>query len=264
MSTDPATSITVPEESESALELPSVPRPLTPRAKRRSWNEKSVRLWLTLSALVAAATIYFAIRDIAAASYERRLIFNGTKVTARVLSVDEYERPGRGFPLDQPRRLRLQYETAAGEPILIEITTPGQEHGRIEVDQKVPLRADPNDPRTVTMQMTPRSWIASLTVVMLLAPFAILLVILTWFVRRGVLNVWTRGQPAIGTVVDTHRSAIAPKSDMVRFTVNDIEDRRVFSTLYPHSAGQLQPGDELALLMPEKSPAKAIAAELYV
>jgi hypothetical protein len=181
-----------------------------------------------------------------------------------VISIDEYERPGRSFPGDQPHRLQLTYETDAGEPIQLELISPGRERGRLEVGQKLELRADPNDPHIVTMSTTPRSWTASLSVVMLLTPFAIVLVIITWFVRRGVLSVWAHGQPAIGTVVDTHRSGIAPKSDIVRFTVNDIEDRRVFSTLYPHTAGQLQPGDELALLMPERSPGKAIVAELYV
>jgi len=237
---------------------------LTPHARRRSWNEKSVRLWLILTALVAAATTYFAIRDVSAARYERRLIFHGTKVIATVLSVDEYERPGRSFPLEQSRRVRMQYKTPAGKDVVVQFTTPGRERGRIEVDDKIELRADPDDPDTVTMQTTPRSWISSLTVVILLAPIAVLLAIITLMARRSVLHVWTHGEPAIGTVVDTHRSGIAPRSDIVRFTVNDQEDRRVFSTLYPYRHGQLQPGDELALVMPKNSPAKAIVAELYV
>jgi hypothetical protein len=265
LSIDPTTTPAgTADESESALELPRAPRTITPRARRRSWNEKQVRLWLILTALVAGATTYFAIRDISAARYERRLIFHGTKVIATVLSVDEYERPGRGFPLEQPRRVRMQYQTPAGEDVIVQFTTPGRERGRIEVDNEIELRVDPDDPDIVTMQTTPRSWISSLTVVILLAPIALLLAIVTLVIRKGVLNVWTNGEPAIGTVVDTHRSGIAPRSEIVRFTVNDIEDRRVFSTLYPHSHGQLQQGDELALVMPKNAPAKAIAAELYV
>jgi hypothetical protein len=258
------TPTTATDESESTIVLPPVPRPITQRARRRSWNERSVRLWLILTALVAATTIYFAIRDVSAANYERRLIFHGKKVIATVLSVDEYERAGRSFPLEQPRRLRMQYKTESGEPIVIELTTPGREPGRIEVDQKRELRVDPNDPNTVTMQTAPRGWLPSLAVVMLLAPVALLLVIVTLIARRKVLRVWIHGQPAIGTVVDTHRSGLAPKSDIVRYTVDDAEDRRVFSTLYPHRLGQLQPDDELALVMPKNSPGKAIVAELYV
>ena len=265
MTIDPTTPTTAPDASdESALELPQIPRPLTPRARRRSWNEKSVRLWLILTALVGGTTIYFVIRDVSAASYERRLIFNGKRVMANVLSIDEYERPGRNFPGDQPHRLRLEYETESGEKIPLELMSTGKERSRLEVGQKLELRADPNDPRTVTMQTTPRSWIASLTVVMLLAPIAVLLAIITLFIRSRVLGVWVHGDPAIGTVVDTHRSGIAPRSDIVRFTVDDQEDRRVFNTLYPHDHGQLQTGDEIALVMPKNSPGKAIAAELYV
>jgi hypothetical protein len=264
LSTDPTTPTTAPDESGAAIELPPAPRPLTARARRRSWNEKSVRLWLILTALVGGTTIYFVIRDVSAASYERRLIFNGKRVMANVLSIDEYERPGRSFPGDQPHRLRLEYDADTGETIPLELMSTGQERGRIEVGQKLELRADPSDPHTVTMQTTPRSWTASLTVVMLLAPIAVLLAIVTFIARRRILNVWIHGEPAIGTVVDTHRSGIAPKSDIVRFTVDDQEDRRVFSTLYPHDVGQLQPGDEIALVMPRDSPSKAIAAELYV
>jgi hypothetical protein len=50
----------------------------------------------------------------------------------------------------------------------------------------------------------------------------------------------------------------------VRFTVDDSEDRRIFTTLYPHSLGKLQSGDEIALVMPKNSPGKAIVAELYL
>jgi len=87
---------------------------------------------------------------------------------------------------------------ADGEKIPLELMSTGKERSRLEVGQKLELRADPNDPRTVTMQTTPRSWIASLTVVMLLAPIAVLLAIITLFIRSRVLGVWVHGDPAIG------------------------------------------------------------------
>jgi hypothetical protein len=213
--------------------------------------------------IVSATTIYFAIRDTISARHERWLIFEGKEVMATVLSVDEYERPGRSFPLEQPRRLRLKYDTAEGQPVTIEVTSPGQEHGRIEVAQQIKLRTDPQDPENVTLQTVPRSWLAALAVVCLLAPLSVLLVIISLVQRRRVLSVWQHGEPAIGTVVDKHRSGMAPSSDIVRFTVDDREDRRVFTTLYPYAMGTLQPGDEIALLMPKNSPGKAILAELY-
>jgi len=216
---------------------------------------------MILTILVAGTTIYFAIRDIATARHERWLIFEGKKVMATVLDVDESV--GRSFPRDQPRRLRLTYETASGQPIEINVTTPGREPGRIQSGDKIELRTDPADPQNVTLQTVPRSWIASLAVVCLLAPLAVLLAIITYIQRARVLRVWQNGEPAIGTVVDTHRSGIAPASDVVRFTVDDQDDRRIFMTLYPHKMDKLQAGDEMALVMPKNSPDKAIVADLY-
>jgi hypothetical protein len=49
----------------------------------------------------------------------------------------------------------------------------------------------------------------------------------------------------------------------VRYTLGLEDDRRVFLTLFPTSAGQLQPGDELLMLTSPGNPARAIVAELY-
>ncbi|MBC8105783.1 MAG: hypothetical protein H7Z14_04265 [Anaerolineae bacterium] len=265
MSTDPQSTFDPSTDArdghDASPPLPPVPREITARARRRSWHERPVRIWIALTLLVAGTTIYFAIRDISTARRERWLIFEGKKVLANVQSVDESM--GRSFPLDQPRRLRLTYITPEGEPIELDVTTPGRERGRIQSGDKIDLRTDPADPQNVTLQTVPRSWIASLAVVCLLAPLAILLAIITYIQRSRVLGVWQNGEPAVGTVVDTHRSGIAPASDIVRFTVDDHEDRRIFTTLYPHAAGTLQAGDEMALVMHKNSPGKAILAELY-
>ncbi|CAN5391796.1 hypothetical protein BH09PLA1_BH09PLA1_12880 [soil metagenome] len=264
MSTDPPTTsepLTGARDDAEVAPLAPAPRAITYRAKKRSWHERGVRLWLILAVVVAATTVYFAVRDISSARRERRLIFQGNKVMATVETVDESK--GRSFPLDQPRRLRLNYDLPDGRTIHLDVVTPGRERGRIEGGNKIELRTNPDDPQDVTLQTEPRAWTAALAVVCLLAPLSIVLAIITLYQRSRVLRVWQFGQPAIGTVVDTHRSGIAPASDIVRFTVDDHEDRRVFSTLYPHKMGTLQPGDELALVMPKNSPGKAIVAELY-
>ena len=55
-------------------------------------------------------------------------------------------------------------------------------------------------------------------------------------------------------VIDAKQSSIAPMLRVVRFSLIEGEDRRVFSTFIPNSAGELQKGDEVVLLvLPGKS-----------
>ena len=66
-----------------------------------------------------------------------------------------------------------------------------------------------------------------------------------------------------GTVVDLKQSPIAPHSRVVRFTLNDGDDRRIGSTFFPLIAGELQKGDELLFIVSPTNRTRAIAAELY-
>ena len=78
------------------------------------------------------------------------------------------------------------------------------------------------------------------------------------------LNAWRHGVPAVATVVDSKQSAIAPRSRVVRYTLAEGADRRIFSTLFPASQGELQKDDELLVLIPPKHPDRAVIAELYL
>jgi hypothetical protein len=242
--------------------LPPAPRPLTPRARRRSWNERPVRLWLILTVGIALITIYFAIYYTNRALHERQLIERGTKVQATVELIDTFGRPDRTFTRDQVRVVRARY-TLDGKTFAPDMELPIKSGTTIRVGETIELRADPNDPSIVTAQTRPRSWPASLAVVLLLAPLTALLAFITLWQRARVLNVWQNGEPADATVVDWHRSGIAPRSVLVRFTLDVSDDRRVLSTLWPRAAGELEAGETIQMLVPRGAPQRAVASELY-
>jgi hypothetical protein len=63
--------------------------------------------------------------------------------------------------------------------------------------------------------------------------------------------------------IDTKQSAIAPRSRIVRYAIKDAADRRIFSMLFPQSAGVPEKGEEFEVLYLPNRASRAIAAELY-
>jgi len=219
---------------------------------------------MILTVIIAASTAYFAFRDIGAAMHERKLVYNGIKVPATVKLIDNYERRDRVFTREEAHTLRISYTPPDGKLIKTDLVLPATSGSdRIMVGEILDLRIDPDDPESITLQTQPRSWIAALSVVILLGPLSLLLLIVTLMQRRRVLKIWQNGRAAEAVVVDWHRSGIAPRSKVVRFTLEGQDDRRVFTTLFPHDAGELEPGDVIYVVMPPAKPGSAIVAELY-
>jgi len=252
---------TIPTEDTAP---PPPPRLITPRALRRSWHERPVRLWMLLTIIITLSTLSFAIRDISSGINERNLIEHGLKVPATIDMVDLYERKNRTFSREEAHNIRVRYTTPAGRAMKADIVYPASTaKERFMVGDTIELRMDRDDPESITLQTQPRSWTATLSVVILLTPLAILLAVVMLLQRRRVLRVWQTGDAAEAVAVDSHRSGIAPRSKVVRFTLEGADDRRVFSTLYPHEAGELHPGDVFWIVMRKDSPGQAVVAELY-
>jgi hypothetical protein len=281
----------VSDQADLRPTAPAPPRPLTPRARRRSWNERPVRLWLALTVLLAAATLYFTVRDLRAALRERRLIEHGERVKAKLEMIDLYGRPGRLFTRDEIRKIRVRYTTKAGRTLVTDQELPPKSNATIEVGGTIELRIDPDDPEVLTSLTEPRPWLASLTVVAMMVPALALAAAIALWQRARVLAVWRDGEAVEATVVDWHRSGLAPRSVVVRFTIDDEQPdagpepteqeddddgevveyrsaptapaRRVFSTLWPLSAGAIGVGDTIHLVMPANDPDRAIPAAPY-
>ena len=245
--------------------LPTIPRPLTPRARRRSWGEAPVRTWMVLTLLIGASLGYLVISNVMEGLSERRVIYNGVVARATILEVNGDPDPRKRIRMDGAagdRTVRLMYKDSAGKEIESqrEMQTPTYA-GRGPRDV-IDIRFDPARPEAWTDRTESQPWFARMAIVWMLLPALLLALMMMLVRRRQILRVWTEGVPMTGTVVDTRQSPIAPRSRVVRFTLDD--DRRIFSTFVPISAGEVTRGGELTMLASPTNPGRAILAELYV
>jgi len=243
--------------------LPPAPRTVTARASRRSWHEARVRTWAILSLIVLLATIYFAATQITAALRTRNLITNGAKVMATVDSCNGVKDKGRKYN----RLDRCGCDLIFVGPDGVKRTVQGElapQPGTLIIGEQIELRVDRADATRWTDLLTPPPWHTELAAVIVPVPLLVFAVAMMLWRRAQVLNVWRRGEPVPAVVVDSKKSAIAPRSRIVRFVLPDGNDRRVFQVLYPAALGQLQRGDELVLIAPPNKLTRAIVAELYL
>src|SRR5205807_195111 len=98
---------------------------------------------------------------------------------------------------------------------------------------------------------------------LMLLPITALLLAVAILRRRQVLAIWREGQPVHGVVIDIRQSAIAPLSRLVRYSIIENNDNRVFSTLIPAGFGIPDAGEMISLLALPMAPNRAIVTELY-
>jgi hypothetical protein len=248
------------------LGLPPVPRPVTRRAARRAWGEARVRFWWTSALAVLLVAAYIAAGGIREALKLRRVVRDGVDVTAtawRVQGVTASDNANFGVQRDQSVPVDFRATLPDGRTIEFGGYLPAANKW-IKVNQKVKLRVDPDDPSNWTEQANPRSWwhVTGIALFIVLPIAAVLLGIALWR-RRAVLDVWRRGEPAEGIVLDVRNPAAAPRSRVVHFSLADGRDRRVFKMLYPLRAGLPHKGQALNLLTLPDRPQGAIVADLY-
>jgi succinate dehydrogenase hydrophobic anchor subunit len=236
------------------VNIPAPPRPITRNARRRSWIEGPVRVWLILAILVGVVTIFFATQQTLAALELRKLIDHGTLVDARVSDMSrgawfqlEYELDGAKYTTEQtPMMLKRQEQLQRG--------------------QIVPIRVDPDHPRTWTdrerneLEPIHRELVAAV----ILVPLLVLTIVMTLLKRRQVLRVWRDAPLMQGIVIETKQSSMSPMSRVVRFTIGGAAGARIWSTLIPVKAGVPAKDEPIDLICPPSNPDHAIVAKLYV
>jgi hypothetical protein len=247
--------------------LASTPRPLTPAARRRSWAEMPVRIWLVLAAMLGIVIVYFTTSQIIASSSEREMILNGIPVEGVVVQIDGRAAPEATFHRHEALAAKVRY------------TLPGEENARqvagslsvvndpdavIHPGDRIALRVDRSDPERWTDRTQPRSWVVELSVALVLLPLLAVLLVVAVLQRARILRIWQEGDAANGKVVDVRQTAIAPLSRMVRFTLSDGSNSRVCSVLVPTRAGVPARGEVISLVIPRGVPQRAVAAKLYI
>jgi len=216
-----------------------------------------------LAILISAVTayLYYARAQISLA--DRRLLSSGDKYDATVVEIEGQSRPGAKVPRSASPRVRLRFTPPDGDTRTVEGSLAPSLTGTVEVGGTVPIRVNPTDPAIWTDRTEPRSLAAELSMALIFTPIALATIAVVLLRRRGVLNIWRHGNPAVAHVVGMQHSPLAPKSRQLRYALNEGSDRRVCAMLYPVSAGLPAVNDEMLLIIARDNPAKAVVAKLY-
>lgn len=250
--TDPALLTTPPS---------AAPRELTSRVRRRSWVEPRVRVWWMLAAALIAVAGYFVAVQLARSAQDRWLINNGTAVQAKVLDANGNPLQNKNYPPEDRAVFKLRYEIAGKTPV--EMTTQlKDQRAAVITGGHVKLFVDPNNPSRWT-DRTEIDLAHDTLVGVMLAPIALILLIVAFVKRAGILRVWRTGAPLRAIVVDARQTAAAPLSRLVRFTPGGTGGKRIFTTLIPARLGAPRPGDAIWLIAPENRPRQAIVPAAY-
>ena len=223
-------------------------------------------VWWKLAVAVLIVAVYVGYMQSGEAVKHRRLVRTGVVVDARAVKVQgvtETQNARFGVLRDQTVPVEFEARLPDGREILLSGYLPRGE-GRIENNQEMKLRVDPDDPTHWGEMTDVDPWWRVLAVpLLLLLPIVLaLLAVASW--RRGrVLKAWRDGTAGQAVVLETRQSATAPMSRVLRFTLADSSDRRVFSLLFPNRAGVPAKGETFPIVYPPSRPDRAIAASLY-
>jgi hypothetical protein len=239
---------------------------MNPRARRRAWAEQPVRVWMILSMLLLVGIIYVLVDQLPEGIAERQIIKTYKPVTAVLHDVGKmHDTTWRHTAItggaEEDRWATMIYPGGPPEGSSRELETDRLE-GKHPGDS-VDIRYDPSHPDVWSDRMEPEPWGGRLLIIWMLLPALAITLLMLLRRRQLMLRIWREGEPIIATVVESRQSPIAPRSRLIRFTIDDSPDRRVHSTFFPNSAGTIEKGDQISMLALPNNPGRAIVGGLY-
>ena len=250
------------EMSAPAPALPSPPRPITPRVRRRAWGDIHVRFWW-LSALAVAVVIgWFTAHRVREALRDRDLIRNGVAVKTTIKTAGEKYIAGQSEMRNSFKQVTLLGTMPDGQEREFRGEVPPGP-GYLVIGHPLEIRVARNDPSEWTAQLTPPPWGRELAMSLMFLPAIALLLLIAFLMRGRVLRVWERGVPAEAVVKEVKHSAYAPRSRVLRFSVLGGDDRRIFTMLCPPGVPVPAVGEQIQLLMIPSKPNRSIWTRPY-
>lgn len=222
-----------------------------------------VRVWLILTLAIALAAGYVTALRVHQALDDRWLIQNGVRVQAKIISANGSTLSKRWLR-SEPIPARLSIGLPGREPVEMDAWIEPRPNSYLTTGETLAVKVDPNNPERWTESETPVSWAAELVVPAMLLPVLLILLAITLLRRRRVLKTWETEPLSDGVVVEIRHSAAAPMSRLIRFSLAEGNDPRIFSLLYPPSLGVPKAGDLIPLICPTDRPDRALPARAYV
>src|SRR5580658_5746278 len=247
---------------------PKAPRPVTAAANRRTWMEPRVRAWWLAAGALLAISAFFAVARLIEWNRVRWVVNHGRTVNAVIDQIGPYDQGIRGNASpDNDVRIHIVADDLDKDLDLkgadAVSALEGYLDGRtalISLNDKIQIRIDPDDPtvwtyRTDTPPLLGKMFSAGLV----LGPALVCLAAAFW-VRRGVVRIWTSGVAQEFAVVKSHQTAAAPLSRVVLCTSLDGKSNQPIKVVVPMKLADPLPGQLIWLIYPAGKPHKAIAA----
>lgn len=239
----------------------AVPRPITPRARRRSWAEMYVRPWVLLTVVFILAGLIMAGSRVSGVLSERRTITAGVPVNAKI--VDFGASQARRAERDETISVTLEYTPpGASAPIRSSGILPRKPGEVLQIYQQIDVKIDPDNPKFFTDRTDLPPLTAALGVPLLLGGIGLACFAVAAWARRSALKTFTAGALRRATVVSIRQSPAAPMSKQIGFTLNDSDDKRVHQCFWPNHLGAITPGQAIDVLVPA-NPDRSVAAAAY-
>jgi hypothetical protein len=226
--------------------------------------EPSVRAWWMMAIGLALATLYFAVEQYALNAVVRRRV-----VTWRhqIVNVDKINTSSRKSYVVRPDTLRdsdvdMSYLDAAQQRHQLSGHLVGQINS-VSPGSSVEVLINPNDPNDFTDRVIPTPLAEQMIIPAMMAPIPIVFAVTALLKRRNTLRLWQGGERREATVVDVTKSAVSPRSAIIRCTVSNTRDRRLIRLAIPRRLMDPHPGNTLAVITPPGDPKRAIAVMLY-
>ena len=248
-----------PIPSEQVDVVPTEPpRAVGPRAKRRSWGEPAVRLWWLSAVAVALIGAWVAGVNFVETRADQELINEGHKVEALLVEAEGKRhvmiiRPGEEWNVVLTFTLPGETEKREVRGKLTGIEQP------VTVTKTMTIFVDRNDPRKWTARQRV-DWQRALFVPVIVAGSGVPLMLVALAMRASVLRTWKDGRAMRALAVEVKQSAAAPMSRLVRYTLADEKDARVYAAAVPVNVGVPEVGGAFWVV---KGQGRALAAKAY-
>ena len=240
---------------------PAAPRQVTALARRRSWGERRVRAWWIGAAALLLLCVGWVGTQVLSSTRDRWLVRHGIKARALILEAGGNNLKGKQYDPGLNLVYKLEVRVPERQPYTVETRLTHQTQP-IVTGSEIDLFVDRNDPKKFT-DCKEISFRSDLIVGLIFLPLGVLCFIRALFLRMSALRAWRYGEEALAVAVDTRRSPIAPLSRIVRFSLRDSRDTRIYSALLPERLGNLEPGEPFWVVGPPGKPEQAVVAALY-
>jgi len=191
-----------------------------------------VRFWWLAALVLLAIALGFALDQGREWANWRRLLRHGQQVAAEVVEVGGVTRNVMMAP-NTPVKLAFELQ---GRPHTVEGTLEGRTEF-IRTHDRVPIHVDPADPSrwTALMELPPLG--RQLLAAWITAPLGLALLAVAAVGRGRLLRLFREGQAEFALILHSQHSALAPRSRLVRCTLRDEGDKRIFSVFVPQRRG---------------------------